>query len=74
MADSMAGCPTACPGVYCSNCDLLVGLAGLHVIEVDVGDRWTTVTVESAPAVMGCHSCGVVAESRLFGVDGGVAL
>ncbi len=64
MADSMAGCPTACPGVYCSNCDLLVGLAGLHVIEVDVGDRWTTVTVESAPAVMGCHSCGVVAESH----------
>jgi len=64
VADSMAGCAAACPGVYCSNCDLLVGLGGLHVIEVDVGDRRTTVTVESEPAVMGCHSCGVVAESH----------
>lgn len=64
MADSMAGCADACPGAYCCNCDLLVGLDGLHVLKVDVGDRRTTVTVESAPAVRGCRACGVVAVSH----------
>lgn len=64
MADSMAGCADVRPGSYCSNCDLLVGLDGLHVLHVEVGARHTTVTVESAPAVMGCRSCGVVAVSH----------
>ena len=43
---------------YCVKCDLLVGLAGLHVVAVEGvqvprGDG-LVVTVESAPAVMGC--------------------
>ncbi len=49
---------------YCDNCDALVGLVGLHVIEVDhVADR-LTVTVESERHLMGCHECGVVAVSH----------
>jgi hypothetical protein len=50
---------------YCTNCDLLVGLDGLHVIAVqrDAEGR-LRVVVESAPAVMGCRTCGVVAHSH----------
>ncbi len=49
---------------YCSNCDLLVGLDGLHVVEVsDCGNR-VLVTVESAAGPVGCKSCGVIAASR----------
>jgi transposase len=57
--------PTSCcraPGGYCDRCDLLVGLAGLHVVAVEGDDgRGLTITVESASAPMGCRSCGVVA-------------
>ena len=54
---------------YCCRCDVLVGLPGLHVIDVqrvDEGERrpGLVVTVESAPAVMGCPGCGVIAASR----------
>ena len=56
-----------CPAVggYCDRCDLLIGLPGLHVIDVvsDARDR-LTVTVESAPGPMGCRSCGVVAQGH----------
>ena len=53
--------PTACDAArcssshaYCDNCDLLVGLEGLHVLRVDRdADGALTVTVESAPALMG---------------------
>ena len=63
--------PTTCTArchrddLYCDNCDLLVGLAGLHVVGVerDQGGG-LTVTVESAPQVMGCPACGVVAASH----------
>ena len=63
--------PTACcargddDDRYCDNCDLLVGLGGLHVVGVvrDVGGR-LTVTVESARPVMGCQVCGVVVSSH----------
>lgn len=51
---------------YCDRCDVLVGLAGLHVISVGhatEGDL-LEVTVESAPAVMACPVCGVVAHSH----------
>jgi len=49
---------------YCDNCDVFVGLVGLHVVEVDqVADR-LTVTVESERHLMGCHECGVVAVSH----------
>lgn len=64
--------PTACSQArnhdssYCSSCDLLVGLHGLHVIGVafDRDARSLTVRVESAPSVMACRSCGVVAHSH----------
>lgn len=72
--------PTGCAGTpdsahpcagYCRNCDVLVGLPGLHVTAVDRGDRGDrgqggglTVTVESPPTMMGCPACGVVAVSH----------
>jgi transposase len=51
---------------YCSRCDLLVGLDGLHVTGVDRDDDLGVliVRVESPPALMGCRSCGVVAHSH----------
>lgn len=66
--------PTACGAArchaslssYCPRCDLLVGLAGLHVIGVhrDEGAGRLVVTVESAPSPMGCPGCGVVVGSH----------
>ncbi len=47
--------PTSCcripgaGGAYCENCDLLVGLNGLHVLEVERVPDLLTVTVESEP-------------------------
>jgi transposase len=51
---------------YCSRCDLLVGLDGLHVtvVEFDREVGLLTVRVESARAPMGCTSCGAVAHSH----------
>ena len=49
---------------YCRNCDLLVGLDGFHVVDVDAGDGRLTVTVETTPAPAGCPGCGVVAHSH----------
>jgi transposase len=50
------------------NCDLLIGLPGLHVVAVESvqGRRGETllVTVESQPGVMGCPRCGVVVRSH----------
>ena len=59
-------CTTCCHArdAYCDRCDLLVGLAGLHVIGVERAPGGVQITVESAPAVMGCPSCGVVAGSH----------
>jgi transposase len=56
---------SSCSG-YCSRCDLLVGLEGLHVVGVDVDDDVgvLTVRVESPSGVMGCRTCGVVAHSH----------
>ncbi len=61
--------PTLCcsrAGSYCERCDLLIGLAGLHVIAVvrDEGNGALTVTVESERDVIGCPSCGVVAHGH----------
>lgn len=60
--------PTSCcpvPGGYCDRCDLLVDLPGLHVVAVERDDGGTLlVTVESAPAPMGCPVCGVVAHAH----------
>ena len=67
--------PTACSAArsrpdrfdatsYCDRCDVLVGLDGLHVVEVGQHDDRLLVVVESAPAVTGCGRCGVIATSR----------
>ncbi len=49
---------------YCANCDLLVGLAGYHVVDVEEDGPRLVVTIESPPGPMGCPACGVVAVSR----------
>jgi len=51
---------------YCTRCDLLVGLDGLHVLSVDRDEDASLlgVVVESPPGQMGCHTCGVVAHSH----------
>lgn len=65
MSDPTSCCPSLCAGgAYCDNCDLLVGLAGLHVIGVEREPELVTVTVESAPAPAGCPGCGTVAEAH----------
>ncbi len=66
MSEPM-GCAVRChfDECYCDRCDLLVGLDGLHVIGVERDDGGgLRVTVESAPSVMGCPTCGVVASSH----------
>ncbi|GAA3076372.1 MULTISPECIES: ISL3 family transposase [Actinomycetes] len=49
----------------CHHCDVLVGLEGLHVIDVDRSARAGAliVTVESSPSGTGCPDCGVIATS-----------
>lgn len=66
--------PTSCvvphrATTYCNHCDLLVGLTGLHVTGVNHRDPdnsagGLSIGVESAPDLMGCPSCGVVATSH----------
>ena len=62
--------PTSCcraqgtAGAYCHNCDLLLGLAGLHVTGVHREPGLLTVTVEAAPGPVGCPTCGTVAEAH----------
>jgi transposase len=67
------GCVRCCARAetYCSNCDLFVGLPGLHVVDVadggdadDGGRGRLTVTVESPATIEGCRVCGVIASSR----------
>ena len=48
----------------CGNCDLLVGVAGLHLVAVDRSEQALVVSVESSPQVAGCRACGVVAVSH----------
>lgn len=52
------GCAAPChDDCYCINCDLLVGLDGLHVVGVERDDGGgLVITVESARQVMGCPS------------------
>jgi transposase len=58
-------CSASC---YCSRCDLLVGLDGLHVTAVEevTGKRGALlrVEVESPARVEGCRACGVVMGSH----------
>jgi transposase len=63
MLEPMSCCRVA--GSYCERCDLLVGLDGLRVIGVGRDEHGAlTVTVESAPRVMGCPGCGVLAHGH----------
>jgi transposase len=56
------------PADYCANCDMLVGLAGLHVVSVEHSHARRAevllVTVESARGVIGCPGCGVLVRSH----------
>ncbi len=63
--------PTACDRArscpdpsYCQRCDLLVGLMGLHVLQVKEHPRHLRVLIESDPTQAGCHTCGVIAHSQ----------
>ena len=59
------GCARACSTLsYCDGCDLLVGLPGLHVTDVQERGGGLLVTVESPPELMGCAGCGLVAVSH----------
>ena len=62
---SAGACSAVC---YCSRCDLLVGLTGLHVTAVEeVTGRlgpFLRVQVESPARVEGCRVCGVVMRSH----------
>ncbi len=69
MSEPMACCRarrTTDPAGYCDRCDVLVGLAGVHVIEVrhDLSQGVLEVHVESPPGSAGCPACGVVAHSH----------
>ena len=60
------GCARCCTPskAYCDPCDLLVGLPGLHVIDVAEPGAGLVVRVESPPAPAGCPQCGVIAAGR----------
>ena len=63
MTDSTSCCRA--PSGYCERCDLLLGLAGLHVVGVQRDDAGLRVEVESVrPEVMGCPACGVIAHAH----------
>lgn len=65
MSHDSSGCAdarsAACP---CSRCDLLLGLDGVHVEQVERDDGVMVVTVSSPAAATGCPVCGVVAVGR----------
>ncbi|MDF9279274.1 hypothetical protein P4U43_15905, partial [Arthrobacter sp. EH-1B-1] len=57
--------PADCPcSRACSRCDLLVGLEGVHVEQVQRVDGVLVVTVSTSPQPMGCPACGVIAVGR----------
>ena len=65
MSEPTGCCCAATTPSYCDHCDLLVGLDGLHVVGVERDDGGgLRVSVESAPIVVGCPACGVVASSH----------
>lgn len=48
----------------CSRCDLLLGLDGVHVEQVERGPTSMAVTITTPWQLMGCPGCGVVAVGR----------
>ncbi len=65
MLHPTSGCADArsafCP---CSRCDVLLGLEGVHVEDVDRRDGLLVFTVSSLSTPTGCPGCGVVAVGR----------
>lgn len=63
MSDA-TGCGGRCCGTspesYCSRCDLLVGLDGVHVLSVGEVATGLEVVVETVPGPHGCPECGAV--------------
>ena len=66
MTEPTSCCAARCsfPAAYCGNCDLMVGLDGLHVLAVVSAEEHLRVRVESPPGPMGCPTCGVVVFSH----------
>ena len=67
MTEPTLCCRGVCVGGhgYCANCDLLVGLDGLHVVRVDRDNgKALVVTLESGLEPVGCPTCGVIAHSH----------
>jgi len=60
-ATACSSAPTSDP---CPRCDLLLGLDGVHVEQVERGPTSMTVTVSTPWQLMGCPACGVVAVGR----------
>jgi len=59
--------PTSCcaaPGTHCARVDAVFNVPGIHVIDVGWRDGRLRLTVETGTTVMGCPTCGVVAESH----------
>jgi transposase len=55
----------ACSGIDpCSRCDLLLGLGGIHVEQVEREDGLLTVIVSTPVEPTGCPECGVIAVGR----------
>lgn len=68
MSEGTACASARRDGCYCTRCDVLVGLEGLHVVAVEEvtterGGR-VRVEVESPARVEGCRACGVLARSH----------
>lgn len=65
MSHHSSGCvdarPAACP---CSRCDLLLGLEGVHVEQVERRDGVLAVMVSTPAIPTGCPRCGVIAVGR----------
>lgn len=56
--------PVRAGSVWCRRCDVLVGLEGVHVEDVERRPGLLQVTVSSPGGVTGCPGCGVVAVGR----------
>jgi transposase len=54
----------ATPDSYCSRVDAMVGLAGVHVVDVVRPDGQVRFTIETPRQTQGCRLCGVVAHSH----------
>ena len=56
--------PTCCCCVSLGRCDLLVGLAGFHLMSVARRECGLVLDIESCDRCAGCPGCGVVAHGH----------